>query len=152
MIQLLKSRYMGPLGPRQRLAAAPRGAPATFPPGISISYPRTSLRSHSGSVPKISFSPARLKGKRKGPTANERKDKRNRTNKHSHPPSFYSSMPSTAGLVTPSTSSSPSSSAAGATAPGAPSLLSLRGGGGDLRPLAACWAILLAAQASALAP
>ena len=48
---------MGPRRLRQRLAAAPRGATATFSSGIPISYPRTSLRSHSGSVPKISFSP-----------------------------------------------------------------------------------------------
>ena len=53
----LITRYMGPRRLRQRLAAAPRGATATFPSGIPISYPRTSLRGHSGSVPKISFSP-----------------------------------------------------------------------------------------------
>ena len=29
----------------------------SFTPGIPISYSRTSLRSHSGGVPKISFSP-----------------------------------------------------------------------------------------------
>ena len=51
LIQLLVSRYMGPVGPWQRLAAAPRGASATFSPNIPISYPRTSLRSHSGGVP-----------------------------------------------------------------------------------------------------
>ena len=35
----------------------PSGATATFSPDIPISYPRTSLRSHSGGVLKISFSP-----------------------------------------------------------------------------------------------
>ena len=45
---------MGPRRLRQRLAAAPRKATATFSCGIPISHPRTSLRSHSGSVPKIS--------------------------------------------------------------------------------------------------
>ena len=48
---------MWPRRLRQWLAASPRGATAIFPSGIPISYPRTSLRSHSGSVPKISFSP-----------------------------------------------------------------------------------------------
>ena len=48
--------------------------------GIPISYPRTSLSGHSGSVPKISFFPDRLKeGKRKGPTEHKEKETENST-------------------------------------------------------------------------
>ena len=64
----------------------------------------------------------------------------------------YSSIPSPSGSAPPSTSGSPSFSTSGVSTPGASFLFSLIGGGGGLHPLAACWAIFLAAQASALAP
>ena len=64
---------MRPGGPwqRHRRCLSQARDRALFSTGIPISYPRASLRSHSGSVPKISFSP-------KPPESTKQKKKKKR--------------------------------------------------------------------------
>ena len=124
---------------------------ALFSTGIPISCPGTSLRGHSRGIPEISFPHSACnKGKEKD-RHQKQKDKPKEKRISFWTPGSYSSMPSLSAPATGSTSGPPSS-APGVVAPGASLLFFLRGGGGDLHPLAACWAILLAVQASARAP
>ena len=92
----LVSRYMQPEGLWPRLCRSPSRGTATFFSGIPISYPRTSLRGHSGSIPKISFSQVPPeKGKKKKtdrcniPTSpkTKEKEKKETRNQASTPPS-----------------------------------------------------------------
>ena len=129
------------------------GRPTHFSTGIPVSYPRTSLRSYSGGLttsPSPQIRPKALPNRKKKVEQprhpHRRKEIEGKQTAPHSPPAPCS--PPTSSISTSGTSSS--SSTPGAVAPGA--LFPLRGGGGVLHPLVACWAIFLAMQASALAP
>ena len=117
--------------------------------------PRTSLRSHSGGLTASPSPQNRKKANiRKEKTTSSPPDTKTRDEKKKDKGLLLPlcSSPPISSISTSGPSCSSPSWAAVASASGALSLHSLRGGDGDLHPLAACWAIFLAVQASALAP
>ena len=149
------SRYMQSEGLWQRQHAA---ATQPFPSiGIPLSCPRTSSRGYSGG---LTTSPSPHVRQKAQPHTKEKsktppsppyltRDRRKGNKTRHHSPMAPCSSPPTSSISTsgPSSPSTPRVSVSGT-----PLFLSLRGGGGDLYPLDACWAIFLATQASALAP
>ena len=158
--QLFLSRYMQPVGLWQRQhAAAPRKQEtAAFSLHRYTPFlPRTSSRSYVG-VSQHLLLP--ISARKHNPKQKERENNivtpipRQRQKEKGNDARYSSAAsnpsPPTSPISTSGTSSS--SSTPGASAPGNSLLFSLRGGGGDLHPLDACWAIFLATQAAALAP
>ena len=138
-----------PWGLWQRLAAALTGHGPAFT-GISLSYPRTTVSVIVGVSQELLLPKSSRKAKEDHEPTKEKHPRE-------EPPSLYSSIPSPPGSATSAASSTPPSpmavgSTSSGTPQGPPPPRSLRGGGEDFHPLAACRAILLAAQVSALAP